>query len=222
MGAARLGTGRAWSAREQGPEMESSQDFIDYYDVLQVDPNCDARILEIAYHYFAKMYHPDHAETANPDKFNSVVEAYRVLRNPEKREEYNRVYALNREQPPRTVHIERELEIDESTAIDDEAIREKILLHLYKRRRENPSDPGVIGWLLQEALECSDEQFDFHMWYLKAKGLIAITEDSGLAITIEGVDHIIATARAKPEPQLLIDKVVDEVIVAEGAAAEEE
>ena len=201
--------------------MDSAQEFVDFYDVLQVDPNCDARILEIAYHYFAKMYHPDHQETADADKFNAVVEAYRTLRDPEKREAYNQLYALHREQPTRQVHIERELEIDESTAIDDEAIREKILLHLYKRRRENPGDPGVIGWLLQEALGCTDEQFEFHMWYLKAKDLIAITEDSGLAITIEGVDHIISTARARPAPQLLIDKP-EEVIIAEAPAGEEE
>lgn len=186
--------------------MENGQDFVDYYDLLQVDPNCDARILEIAYHYFAKMFHPDHAETADVDKFNRVVEAYRVLRDPETRSEYNQIYAKYREAPPRQQHIEPELQIDGKTALDDSEIHDKILLHLYKRRREHASDPGVIGWLLQEALGCSEEQFEFHLWYLKAKGFVELTENTALAITINGVDHIIAQSRMTPPAPLLIDK----------------
>ena len=45
--------------------MENGHDFVDYYDLLQVNPDCDARILELAYRHFAKMYHPDHPETAD-------------------------------------------------------------------------------------------------------------------------------------------------------------
>ena len=184
--------------------MENGQEFVDYYDILQVDPNCDARILEIAYHYFAKMFHPDHAETADLDRFNRVVEAYGVLRDPAKREEYNQLYCARADKPARQVPIDSELEIDEKTALQDAEIHETILLHLYKRRREHASDPGVIGWLLQETLDCSDDQFEFHVWYLKSKGFIEITESSALAITIEGVDHVISASRNSRAAQLLI------------------
>ncbi|MFN2100515.1 J domain-containing protein [Altererythrobacter sp. MF3-039] len=184
--------------------MEQSKVSVDYYDVLQVDPGCDARILELAYHHLAKIYHPDHVETSDVDKFNSVVEAYRVLRDPEKRAEYDKENGIAaKETPTPRSPIDPELQIDDKTALDDAEAHETILLHLYKRRREQPSDPGILGWLLQEALGCTDEQFEFHAWYLRSKGFIEVTEQTALAITIEGVDHIIATGRRNEERKLL-------------------
>lgn len=184
--------------------MEEGQEFVNYYDLLQVDPGCDARILEMAYHHLAKIYHPDHAETADVDKFNSVVEAYRALRDPEKRAEYDKANGIsgNGRPTPRSP-IDPELEIDEKTAINDAEVHETILLHLYKRRREHPADPGILGWLLQETVNCPEDQFEFHTWYLKSKGFVEITEQTELAITIEGVDHIIATGRRNEEKKLL-------------------
>ena len=186
--------------------MEGDQEFVDYYDILQVNPGCDARILEIAYHYFAKMYHPDNAETADVDKFSRVIEVYGVLRDPAKRAEYDKVYARHKGQPSYSFAIDRELEIDEKDAVSDAEIHQKILLHLYKRRRENATEPGVVGWLLQEMLGCSDDQFEFHVWYLKAKGFIEITEHSTLAVTIHGVDHVIATSRNNSKEKLLLER----------------
>ncbi len=186
--------------------MEEGQEFVDYYDLLQVDPGCDARLLEMAYHHLAKIYHPDHAETADADKFNAVVEAYRVLRDPERRAEYDKEHGGAREgtaSPSPRAPIDPELEIDEKTAIHDAEMHETILLHLYKRRREHPADPGVLGWLLLETLGCTEDQFEFHSWYLKSKGFVEITEQTELAITIEGVDRIIATGRRNEEKKLL-------------------
>jgi len=184
--------------------LETGHDFVDYYDLLQVDPGCDARILEIAYHYFAKMYHPDHVETADVDRFNDVVAAYRVLRDPEQRAEYDEKYAKHRGKPDFRTPIDDELEIDERSALSDAEIHETILLQLYKRRREHATDPGVVGWLLQEKLGCSDDQFEFHIWYLKSKKFLEVTEQSTLAITIDGVDHVISTSRSNSKEKLLI------------------
>jgi curved DNA-binding protein len=75
--------------------MKDEQPFVDYYCVLQVSPNCDAKTLETAYRRLTKAYHPDHAETADVDKFNEVVEAYKILRNPEFRQEYDAIYKEN-------------------------------------------------------------------------------------------------------------------------------
>ncbi|HSG34688.1 MAG TPA: DnaJ domain-containing protein [Sphingomonadaceae bacterium] len=186
--------------------MHSDQPFTDYYGLLQVNRNCDIRVLEIAYRYFAKMYHPDHVETADPDKFNQVVEAYRVLKDAEKRAEYDRTYDANLGNGATEFSIPSDLEIDEGTALSDAEAHEIILLHLYKRRRENPSDPGVVGWLLQEMLECTDEQFEFHSWYLKAKGYLEMTEQSTLAITVTGVDHVLSMTRSAAAQRLLIGK----------------
>lgn len=189
--------------------MNGDQEFVDYYDILQVNPGCDARILEIAYHYFAKMYHPDNAETADVDRFSQLIEVYSVLRDPVKRAEYDQLYARSKGHPIHTFPIDKELGIDEKDAISDAEIHQKILLHLYKRRRENAADPGVVGWLLQEMLECSDDQFEFHVWYLKAKGFIELTEHSTLAVTIHGVDHVIATSRTNSKEKLLLSQPGD-------------
>lgn len=187
--------------------LDSGQNFVDYYDLLQVDPGCDARILEIAYHYFAKMYHPDHVETADVDKFNEVVAAYRVLRDPDQRAEYDQFYTQQRGKPDFRAPTDEELEIDESAALSDAEIHETILLQLYKRRREHATDPGVVGWLLQEKLGCNDDQFEFHIWYLKSKKFLEITEHSTLAITIEGVDHVISTSRTSSREKLLLSQL---------------
>jgi curved DNA-binding protein len=184
--------------------MDEGQEFIDYYNVLQVNPNCDAKILESAYRYLAKMYHPDHAETANVEKFSQVTEAYKVLRDPAKRATYDRSYFLGTDRPLNSFPLENDLESDEETALSDAELHERILLTLYKRRREHAYDAGVVGWFIQQMLQCSDDNFEFHVWYLKSKGLLEITEQGTLAITIKGVDHVISMSRSHASEKLLI------------------
>ncbi|WP_170234968.1 DnaJ domain-containing protein [Croceicoccus sediminis] len=185
--------------------MENGQHYTDYYKVLKVNPDCDARILELAYHYFAKMYHPDNAATADPDRFAETIEAYRILRDPEKRAAYDRTYnrgsGASFEFPQSD-----ELALDEKSALSDAETHAKILSFLYKRRREHASDAGVIGWLLQEMLGCSEDHFEFHVWYLKNKGFIEVTEQGTIAVTIAGVDHVIASSRTRQADTLMLQQ----------------
>jgi predicted transcriptional regulator len=60
----------------------------------------------------------------------------------------------------------------------------------------SPHHPGAGTYDILRTLDCSDENFDFHAWYLRKKGFIEHTEDGQYAITVEGVDHVIATAEA--------------------------
>ncbi len=186
--------------------MTGSEAFIDYYDVLQVNPNCDAKILESAYHYLAKMYHPDRGETGDSARFSQVIEAYRALRDPKGRSEYDQLYAKNgRGDAPRFPSMD-EGGVEEQSAIDDADDHAAVLMFLYKRRRENAQNAGVAGFYLQDMLNCSDEHFEFHKWYLKEKGFIAITEQGTLAITIQGVDHVISTSRTTKAQKLLLEQ----------------
>ena len=73
--------------------MAPGEPFVDYYDVLGVEPGCDAKALEAAYHELLKVYHPDHSGSADTVTFNRLIQAYRVLRNPEQRAEYDRLHA---------------------------------------------------------------------------------------------------------------------------------
>lgn len=184
--------------------MTGSQQFVDYYNILQVNPNCDAKILEAAYHYLAKMYHPDHSGADDATIFTQVTEAYKVLRNAELRAEYDVAYAKNNGGGKPKYPSGNDSVIDENIALDDAEDHAKILMYLYARRRENAQDAGVIGFYLQNMLNCSDEHFEFLKWYLKEKGFIAITEQGMLAITIQGVDHVISMSRTTRVEKLLI------------------
>ena len=175
--------------------MTDGEEFIDHYAVLQVLPDCSAKSLEAAYRHLAKMFHPDHPETADSDKFNAVIEADRVLRSPDQRAAYDLHYGVNCPSAGFDPS-EPEQEVENTSAANDADAHTKILLFLYRRRREHAEDPGVIRIYVQELLNCSDESFEFHVWYLKAKGFIETTEQGTLAITVQGVDHVISASQA--------------------------
>ena len=189
--------------------MTDGETFVDLYGVLQVGPYCDARILEAAYHHLAKMYHPDHTGSPDTAKFSALSEAYKILRNRNKRAKYDVLYYQHfpeRIPKPHSTRPETEGSVEEGPALDDAEAHARILDHLYKKRRENAQDAGVVGFYLQEMLQCSDEHFDFHKWYLKEKGFIVLTEQGTLAITIQGVDHVISMSRTAKAEKLLLSQ----------------
>lgn len=185
--------------------MAPGEPFVDYYDVLGVEPGCDAKALEAAYHELLKVYHPDHSGSADTVTFNRLIQAYRVLRNPEQRAEYDRLHAqVNGRLAEGIVGAARE--VSERTALQDAEAHARILMALYKARRENAQSAGVVGYYLQTMLDCSDEEFEFHKWYLKEKGFVAVTEQGTLAITIQGIDHVISLSRTASAEKLLIGR----------------
>ncbi len=181
--------------------MNDGEQFIDYYKVPQVDPNCSERTLESSYHFLAKMWHPDHAQTADVARFTEVVEAYNALRNPEDRAAYDVIFARS---TGFTFTCGEEEYASEATALSDAEVHSRFLDILYQRRRSSAQDAGVGRFLIQELLNCTDEHFEFHSWYLKEKGLVKTTENGTLAITIEGVDHVISVSKASMRERLQI------------------
>lgn len=183
--------------------------FVDYYIILQVDPTCSTKELETAYRHLAKMYHPDHIDTADVVKFNQVIEAYRTLRNPDQRAEYDLVYAANKKDNWFKFTAGNATDVDEKSVIDDAEAHARILVFLYKKRRDNARNAGIAGFYVQQMLDCSEELIDFHLWYLKEKGFIEITEQGALAITIQGIDHVISMSRNAMNEKLLITQSRD-------------
>jgi len=186
--------------------MTDSQPFVDYYDLLQVHPASDAKALEAGYHRLAKMYHPDHTGSPDTGKFSELSEAYKVLRSRTKRAKYDRAYFQHFPERLSKSAPEQQSNLDEGPALEDAEAHARILEYLYRKRRENAQNAGVVGFYLQDMLQCSDEHFDFHKWYLKEKGFIVLTEQGTLAITIQGVDHVIATSRTEKAERLLLAK----------------
>lgn len=187
--------------------MNEDQAFVDLYKTLNVHPDCDAKTLEAAYRHLAKLYHPDHPETASIENFTKVIEAYRILRSDELRDQYNELYSQNTGFVfSRYDEVSDEVEC----AISDAEAHSRILMHLYNRRREFPREPGIGHHLLLEVLNCSEENFDFHIWYLREKGFVGVTENGTFAITIEGVDHVISTSRTTAAAKLRLIQSIDD------------
>jgi curved DNA-binding protein len=68
--------------------------FRDYYDVLGVDRSASTEDIRRAYRKLARQHHPDvNKDPEAEDRFKEVAEAYEVLRDPEKRERYDRLGA---------------------------------------------------------------------------------------------------------------------------------
>ncbi|MFL6733937.1 MAG: J domain-containing protein [Sphingomicrobium sp.] len=184
--------------------MSGHEAFTDYYDILRLDPGCDAKTLEAAYHRLAKMYHPDHTTTPDTDKFNQVLEAYRTLRDADERADYDIKHARHSRNGATGHGSHEDLWFDETIALKDAADQAKFLMLLYKARRAQPQDAGVIAFYIQEALNCSYDQLEFHKWYLKEKGFIAVTEQGTVAITIQGIDHVMSMSRTTRAEKLLL------------------
>lgn len=183
--------------------MTDDGEFVDHYEVLQVDPLSDERTLETAYHYLAKLYHPDNAASADVEKLDRVVKSYRVLRDTKTRAQYDSEYDRRIGLPRRPASEGAAREFGMHTAADDADMHERIMLRLYRKRRASPLEPGIGGLQLQEACGCSSAEMDFHLWYLKSKRLLEITEQGMMAITIEGVDYILASSRDDRKQKLL-------------------
>lgn len=173
--------------------------FSDYYEALQVSPNADFETLERVYRLLAKRYHPDNQTTGNDGKFRTVMDAYNTLSDPEKRASYDASYQNNR----RVKFKLFEEASDEHLASFDKATHLGVLSLLYTARRHDALNPGMGEYELGRMLNCPEKHMDFHLWYLKSKGWVERTDSGQFAITVDGVDAVIAEGAPVEESRLL-------------------
>jgi len=66
--------------------------WVDYYKILQVDPSAEQEVIEVAFKRLVNKYHPDHNKSRSEaeEKCKLINEAYQVLRDPDKRQKYDK------------------------------------------------------------------------------------------------------------------------------------
>jgi curved DNA-binding protein len=165
----------------------------DYYEILQVSPRADLETIERVFRHLAKRYHPDNRDSGNADVFSRIVEANRVLTDPEQRARYDLAYEQLKAAQWRIF----DQETTRSEIAADSRIRNAILALLYTARRNDCLNPGLGPVQLERTLGCPESLMAFHMWYLREQGLIRRDEDGGFAITAAGVDRVLE--RGGPE-----------------------
>lgn len=164
----------------------NQENFVDYYEILQVSRNADHETLERVYRLLAKRYHPDNKKTGDSERFRMLTHAYATLSNPEKRAEYDAHYESDKS-AQWSIFFESPM----SGVDDDQRTQDWILSLLYSTRRRNASEDGGMGiFELEKYLEVAEGQLEFHIWYLKEKGWITRTDSGRFAITVNGVDVV--------------------------------
>ena len=165
---------------------EKEDALADYYEDLQVSRNADQETIERVYRLLAKRYHPDNQATGSAEKFEVLTTAFRVLSDPVKRAAYD---AGCERLGARRWELLKPAAGSPGTGNDRE-IRDAMLSVLYVERRNNPSDGSVGLWRMERLLGWPEAVMEFHVWYLKEKGLVQRTDSGGYAITADGVDLI--------------------------------
>ena len=156
--------------------------FVDYYEVMQVSPNADSEMIERVFRHLAKRLHPDNLQTGNRERFDELMEAHRVLGDPEQRAAYDVRHQETREHVRGLAEAVTDVGYEE-----DDVIRERLLSVLYVERRRDVNQPSLGEVVLEQLTDCPREHVEFHLWYLRNKQWVERT-DRGYAITALGVD----------------------------------
>ena len=175
-------------------------DFVDFYELLQVSPNAEPEAIRRIHRLLAARYHPDNAETGNEEHFILLNDAYSTLSDPEKRLDYDTRYQLRQTQPLPVFEMKEFVE-----GVEGEANRRMgVLSLLYQRRRQNSNDPGYSLLEFENLMGFPREHLEFALWFLKGNQHIQVAENSDYVITPAGVAFLESHIQSKPALRKLL------------------
>jgi len=185
-----------------GAQLVGAATFTDYYEILEISPNANRETIERIFRHHARRYHPDNGATGDVARFNAIVEAHNVLKDPVKRAEYD-----VKHQDRANLHRVLSEEASDPRGLQrDIDIQNKLLSLLYFKCRLNIDDPGIGDFELERLLDIPREHLAFHLWYLKEKGWIRTLSNGLIGITVEGVDRVNIEQQPKSVIKLLKDR----------------
>jgi curved DNA-binding protein CbpA len=178
------------------------ESFVDFYEVLQISPNAHSETIQRVYRLLAQHYHPDNKETGDVELFNQVLEAYRVLNDPERRAAYDIEHKL--------AANHRWKIFDQDSGVQGiEAERRKrmgILSLLCTKRINDPNNPALNHMELETLLGCPREHLELSLWYLRESGRITRTDNGKYALTAKGLEALETQADSSPSPRMRLLK----------------
>jgi hypothetical protein len=157
----------------------------DYYEILQLSPNADTETLHRVYRLLAQRYHPDNADTGNPELFLSLTEAYQTLSDPERRAAYDARHTSEK-------RLRWKIFDQASIASGPEAEKRKrqgILALLYATTVKDPERASMTVHGFEEMLGCPKEHLEAALWYLKGKGFVQRTDAGRYVLTVNGFEE---------------------------------
>lgn len=186
--------------------MEQESQFVNHYEILQLNANADCETVERVYRLLAKRYHPDNAVSGDEVRFRAVREAFEVLSDPERRARFD----VNYDEQCGTHWRIFEQDAALSDQARDQRIFHGVLSLLYAARRRDPQDGGLGSLHLEEMLGVPREHLEFPIWYLKRRGYVETLTSGMYAITVEGIDSLHEGEMEVPDNRLLSAAAVDD------------
>jgi hypothetical protein len=173
-------------AKAKGGSAENGGAAPDYYEILRLDPTTSPDAIERVYHTLAQRYHPDNLTTGDPEIFLKVVEAYRILNDPRRRNKYDEGREKNVSLVPcqlLTPEFHNGLRGEQNRRI-------AVLCMMYRRRSADFEFPGLSVLDLEKMSGFTREELGFALWYLCEKGYSRRDDQTSYAITAEGADYV--------------------------------
>jgi hypothetical protein len=171
---------------ETEPVKKVIEPVADYYEVLQVHAKADPETIHRVYRLLAQRYHPDNKDTGNAEAFRTLLAAYTVLSDPEKRAGYDVHLHSYRQTRYRLFD-----QVDSAVGRRGEKYKRRGILDLlYTTRMNQPTQPTLNLHELEDLLGCPREHLEFTLWYLKEHGYIARADNGRFTITAKGVDRV--------------------------------
>ncbi len=179
--------GLEFSRHASQPAQEDDTDeFVDYYDLLQLSPTAEMDTIHRVYRILATRFHPDNAQTGDIQRFLLLRKAYETLKDPAKRASYDTEHRLRQTGPMPIFELR-----DFTIGIDAETNRRLgVLCLLYGRRRTDPDKPGMSLLDLEQIMTTPREHLVFTVWYLKETKLLRTEGNAEFEITAEGVRFV--------------------------------
>lgn len=164
----------------------SNDSFVDQYEVLQISPNAQPETIQRVYRLLAQLYHPDNKDTGDAKLFEHVLQAYRILSDPEQRAAYDVEYRSE-------TGLKWKIFDQPSAVIGFEGEKRKrigILSLLCTKRMNQPDKPALNIVELEELLGCPREHLEISLWYLRESGRIQRSDNGKYALTVKGMETL--------------------------------